>query len=137
MRTIAILVTKNCASFLPLPQYHMTRKNCPLVLKLGLLIVILCSIATFLNQCCFLDSFTPLAPQHSHENVAFSFCSRMNINVKELKPIVTELQDFICIEKNYGNILCMQEISTYSQRFDVKDGSFSSSMKISSKRLKS
>ncbi len=32
---------------------------------------------------------------------------KMNINVKELKAIVTELQDFICIEENYGNILCM------------------------------
>jgi hypothetical protein len=34
-------------------------------------------------------------------------------------------------------MLCMQEIPTYSYRLDVKDWSFSSSVKISSMRFKS
>jgi len=109
------------APFLPLPQYYMTRKNCPPVLKLALLIVILCSIATLLNQCWCLDSLLPLALCHSYENVASSFCTRMNINVKELKPLVTGLQNFRFNVESYENMLCMQEIPTYCYRPDVKD----------------
>jgi hypothetical protein len=99
----------------------MTRKNCPPVLKLALLIVILCSIATLLNQGWCPDSLLPPALCHSYENVASSFCSRMNINVKELKPLVAELQDLLFNVESYGNMLCMQEIPTYSYRLDVKD----------------
>ncbi len=129
--------TRFLAPFLPLPQYYMTWKNCPPVLKLALLIVTLCSIAILLNQRWCSDSLLPLALCHSYENVASSFCSRMNINVKELKPLVTKLEDFLCNEESYGNMLCMQEIPTYSYRLDVKDWSFSSSVKISSMRFKS
>jgi hypothetical protein len=92
--------TRFLAPFLPLPQYYMTWKNCPPVLKLALLIVTLCSIATLLNQRWCSDSLLPLALCHSYENVASSFCSRMNISVKELKPLVTELQDFLCNEES-------------------------------------
>jgi hypothetical protein len=116
-----VINTKFLASFLPLPQYYITRKNCPLVLKLALLIGILCSIATLLKECWCPNSLLPLALCHSYENVASSFCSRMNINVKELKPLVTKLEDFLCNEESYGNMLCMQEIPTYSYRLDVKD----------------
>jgi hypothetical protein len=45
----------------------------------------------------------------------------MNINVKELKPLVAELQDLLFNVESYGNMLCMQEIPTYSYRLDVKD----------------
>jgi hypothetical protein len=129
--------TRVLAPFLPLHQYYMTKKNCPLVLKLTLVIVILCSITTLLNQCWCPDSLLPLALCHSYENVASSLCSRMNINVNKLKPLVTELQNFLCNEENYGNMLCMQGVCTYSYRLDVKDWNFSSSMKISSMRLES